>query len=741
MGTVDRNIRNAICQAFETGYLGSVLAGGQAADVPAAMNEIKIPKKNVEKREPATKTSRMVSAAVLEASLNRRTKMPKKYLEITRKCNATEPDSDLNEPQEMEATIHREELTALVTLMWPLKAPPRQFCIPINHIDLQWIEKLNCNQKAQVSDLTLLNMPEDIFLPKERQRKAKTYTTASGDPVLLNSPRSVLIVLRRGIDPAELQKRHFTDELRSSHYEERRLSDLAKLQNEYKSMIQKISFHELLGFFRAYNPSEPSVLPNLDVFGETNLISHEFIPGNGAGAPCQSSVDVDFKALRRTYMFNKPKNLSVPLDIQKIAHSNIPPVPDQTDQMGLHSSRARAQQERNDPAFQVKRIQNVCEKMNLRPLLAKMNRTRDKLVAMALTDTNRKLGKLMDRQHEQEKRLDILSRHRDRRHRVEDERRHVHEARQMLDASKVKRREIQLQQLQRKQVKSLQEKEEKEKASLRHKAILFTNLLARKKQRREIISIRLQDRVASAKDLEQAQLKARLENIDQKEKVIEKVTQRKQDMQRQLKEQGALRRQLGEAKKAETEVRVLETELARKEQYEEKFSLVETRLESFKAQKQLTLNEKTERETRAAAARRRVRDERLQSEQIEQEVAAQEYLQREVRFQERQQSLSKQRQAASLVSKLKFEDRMSGVSRRKARDEFRHLCIHDNIQRKSDRVETLSLQLGVLTEKTRKERESILVEKQQRQKALNELAVKAEKELYFQTCKDLKYLE
>ena len=707
--------------------------------------------------------------------------------------------------------LQRGELTALATLVSPWLPPPRQFSIDLTNIDLHWIVL-----KKNVPTLSLASMPEDV----SHLGGTPPYLTPSGNPVLINSPRSVVVLLRFGISPERLQKRTgFKCELEKRHAEGRRIKLLQELQRNYRQMCSSVSAQEINFFFEAYNPAGPGLVPDLDLEGEMEVLMQRMQPSLNSGSGLYSETDVCYTTLahslkkgrrstsgscssvcdalaalqradtnmRLKEATNAPASPVVP-DAASLSAEAAPEeqqpagllevacedrgdadaeedadpagaskrvqfVCDDADDASMASTAGgydnyadlgattrgstpnsrRAQQESHDPVFHATRLANMAKKMDLRPLIRKMERTRIKMESILVQDTEKRLQKVCDVKKEQERKMVNLRNHEQRLQRVQERQRQTRAERQERNLQQQVRREHCARDLQRYKDEQLQEKELKERSLLKRKDAASFELAMRRKKRRDVTKINLEEKQAAAKALDAQRIEYNLRLIDDKEVICKRVESRREAMQSALKEAGVAKRNEALAARERIEEHFKQQELERESVYNHKIHESERRIAALSARKVLLRNTKAEMECRAETNRAKRRAAAKAVENAEHLKAEEEAAERASRFEMRKSEIAVNKSEDAIKRRLRMEDSREHGVRLRAVSEFENVLTHGTAQRNTDRVNTLMMQVGIIKEKTRRAREDIYVEKESRMRVLNDLSVKAEKKIYCDT--------
>eukprot|EP00906_Rhabdomonas_costata_P008326 RCo011866 len=212
--------------------------------------------------------------------------------------------------------IREEDLSALHTLFNPSPEFAGKIKVPTLHISLGWLFR-KPPEPPEGELLTLDNFPTDLFTSSsENSGKAIRRRRRR---VLLNSPRSVITVLRNGVSLEDLQEhpRHDVEvegalagraphviQMRYEHREARRQQLLAGLREQYHSISAQLSLGDVMEFFGNFDRLTPALNPKLP--GS---------PGAGESSDEGSPVSVGHNDSRRS-----------PLSFQPGSPKSSPPV-------------------------------------------------------------------------------------------------------------------------------------------------------------------------------------------------------------------------------------------------------------------------------------------------------------------------------------------------------------------------------------------------------------------------------
>eukprot|EP00667_Euglena_gracilis_P002264 EG_transcript_2266 len=157
--------------------------------------------------------------------------------------------------------IRGNELTALATLFKPPPDLNSKVRIPTEHYDLRWLFRPPRAPPPPAKRLTLLTLRVDLFATPAISAKDSLRVQRA---VLLNSPRSVLVLLRNGVQVEALQRRTLEQyrqqgslegvipeavEKRFETLERKRQRLLAELVEEYKWQCEQLPLEDIVAFF------------------------------------------------------------------------------------------------------------------------------------------------------------------------------------------------------------------------------------------------------------------------------------------------------------------------------------------------------------------------------------------------------------------------------------------------------------------------------------------------------------
>jgi hypothetical protein len=162
-------------------------------------------------------------------------------------------------------TVTKEEITALASVFDPDN--PLGGRVDMRHLDLEWIVR-----KKKAKAVT----PPAVHLHLGNLG-ASLEGVAKDRQVLINSPRSALVLLRNGVTIADLKKNPATlscaiveqkpfvtldqlswEQKKYLALETARLAKLREVVEEYRTVCQQVTFDDVVAFCSAYNPAKPS---------------------------------------------------------------------------------------------------------------------------------------------------------------------------------------------------------------------------------------------------------------------------------------------------------------------------------------------------------------------------------------------------------------------------------------------------------------------------------------------------
>ena len=708
MGVIADNVAG-LSAAFDRGYAGS-LRGCDAASSPAVVAAAAAPTECPPQRavspegDRALRSAKSACAVLLQpARLHRVRNVPRRHAVSPAETAAAElQEPAAAAPSAFTALVTRTELASLATLASPCLMPPRQFCTQVlAHTDLRgYVQALTGEGRARslACVLNLDTMPEDVLYHPNSEERAP-YAATSGQPILLNSPRSVVVLLRAGVSVCDLQMRHgLKTEMERRHTEGKRVELLESLRTNYRRICMELGTQEVAEFFKHYNPAEPSALPDLDQEGEVEYLVKRLKPAqnSGPGLFCESAV------------------------CPGLAVSDDAPVSPLLPGDALPASSGA-------PVESPSGAVSVTRKMDFTPLVQKMQRDRRRMEAILTKDTQKRLEQLSEVQKEQDKKMHNMRQHREREQRRAVLQLQCVRLREEAALKKQSRRAANAQELEAVRNARLLEKEAREVSLQKRRSETTAILQSSRKERRETVKLRLQERVRAARSLEQHRVEQNRRLLEEKECVLDRVEERMRDVQMSLKEAGVARNKEAEESRQRIDAHFKREERAREERYEVKMNDSERRLAALAARKHLALTRKAEVEAEAAYLRQQKKDEQQRADDEAQAKASQSRRRRENQFVERKQELAQRKGEAALSNRLRTSDIQDAVRRTRSVDEYRALLVHHGVECQGDRVATLLSHVGVIQERTRRAREALYVLKESRARELHRISVKAEK--------------
>jgi hypothetical protein len=168
-------------------------------------------------------------------------------------------------PNVSNGTITKEEITALASIFDPDN--PLGGRVDMAHMDLQWIVRRR-KAKAVVPPAVHLHLGN---------LGASLEGVAKDRQVLVNSPRSAIVLLRNGVTIADLKKQPTNlacavverkpfitleqltwEQKKYLAIETARVAKLREVVQEYRAVCDAVAFDDVVGFCNAYQPDRPS---------------------------------------------------------------------------------------------------------------------------------------------------------------------------------------------------------------------------------------------------------------------------------------------------------------------------------------------------------------------------------------------------------------------------------------------------------------------------------------------------
>jgi hypothetical protein len=206
---------------------------------------------------------------------------------------------------EQSPVLSIEELTGL-TSMTDLRHPSNGM-LKMQHVDLSWMAR---RHNGRIS-------PPSVHLCLANLHAAVDAGNVTVDQVLINSPRSAVLIIRKGIELEELlrrpwaEKRHkhqasFGSVTTMSAADQRELAAekgrqrlLRTLENEYEAMCRAVELEDILQFFKGYRFDRPSSALRSDGHAPTPTLLR---PSSSAMMRSQSMIMRDRLASQREHV-------------------------------------------------------------------------------------------------------------------------------------------------------------------------------------------------------------------------------------------------------------------------------------------------------------------------------------------------------------------------------------------------------------------------------------------------------
>ncbi|KAJ9453093.1 hypothetical protein DIPPA_19514 [Diplonema papillatum] len=398
----------------------------------------------------------------------------------------------------------------------------------------------------------------------------------------------------------------------------------------------------------------------------------------------------------------------------------------------LAASMRRAQQEARDPSFADVRRERMVKNMDLRPVLDKLKTTRIRLDSVLQRETHRKFDTICNRQVREMEKLDRQTERQRKLQARDRDRSDARDYRQMHFEAKMHRRRQQAAAAQKEQDKAVSDKLEKEAARKSEKLATAAGLAFARRRRRAERDARLQARLRHLGETEDNTVAARLLKIAATEHECAQAQRRKDALAAALVAAGSERDRRQREKRASVVAFLENQQLGAEASHNARMARVLDRLGAFEAEKRLNFDEKAAAEKRAERVRRAQLEAAADGRREEQLEASRRSASREARWEQWKASVVKQRDEASHCKRLRVGERMENVER----VELEKLSLHSDTQAKLDRIDSLKVRNDIVQDTTRRSRERMRIEKDCRVKAINDIAVNAEKFFYQKTCRN-----
>eukprot|EP01063_Lacrimia_lanifica_P014332 TRINITY_DN2094_c1_g10_i1.p1 TRINITY_DN2094_c1_g10~~TRINITY_DN2094_c1_g10_i1.p1 ORF type:complete len:845 (+),score=322.09 TRINITY_DN2094_c1_g10_i1:104-2536(+) len=713
----------------------------------------------------------MYGQALLSAPLRRAGgHVPARYKSIKKKRLTDVEFGAVPASRKIDGMVCAEDLNALRTLANPVV----QFKLDTNHVDL--LEAIE--PSGDFPRLALDTLDEDVL----HMGAQPGYVTPGGVPVLLNSPRSIVLLLRTGVSVQQLQRApppcaDPTDAESATaashnpvyrHNEKRREQLLSALRSYYRSICE-VSPEESVRAYFAENrdPVEDTLPPSL------RSPAHSPAPQPSPECPVDTDPRPSVRSVSTDRSSHKSFGTIAMSDAQTTetrdvtedtvaagdeAADSVSPAGTETASGGTDASlrmrgprgvrsgiRAVGLEQVESPRRQSRarsRLASVTMSESLHSMAAdvdladmqrKISASKAKMEGMMQQDTEVRLTKMLQEQREQERKVELIKQHRARLEKVAVERGEEKQQKQFLNELRAEKLVQQKRAIQTERDREMAEKHAREVQMMKRKAEMEAAMKQRRRERAEDQALKLAERRQRLKHMEKLTIEANLAAIEEKGKVLDQVEQRKAAMQQRLKEEGAAKQADALARQEERERAMQHEEDERVLRLSSKFVQVNARLDTFKVNKQAAVEQKQCEE----AIAKEVRDSQIHAERQRQaayiERKKREKVVKEANYKQRMSQLAKEREERHLQKTLQNMDKESRRKQGASTDVYKSLLLQNRLEDQDKRILKRGIEIEVVRERTRKQREDVQIQKEERMRLLTDLEIKARQHIFFKT--------